>query len=95
MKKLKVKNLKTPFNKLIRRIIFLGSFALPDKEQNFMPDIFREFLFERIVEREELSSDKFKGHIDVCDAIKDYLENDNNYIEIICVGHNRVFKKIN
>jgi hypothetical protein len=43
----------------------------------------------------ELSSDKFKGHIDVCDAIKDYLENDNNYIEIICVGHNRVFKKIN
>jgi hypothetical protein len=43
----------------------------------------------------ELSSDKFKGHIDVCDAIKDYLENDNNYMEIICVGHNRVFKKIN
>lgn len=36
----------------------------------------------------------FTGHIDVCNAIKDQLENDANYIEIVCVGHNRVFKKV-
>jgi hypothetical protein len=42
-----------------------------------------------------LSNDKFKGHIDVCNAIKDLLENDPNFVEILCVGHNRVFKKIN
>lgn len=35
----------------------------------------------------------FKGHIDVCNAVKDYLETDSNYTEILCVGHNRVFKK--
>lgn len=35
----------------------------------------------------------FTGHIDVCNAIKDYLEPDTNYVEILCVGHNRVFKK--
>jgi hypothetical protein len=42
----------------------------------------------------DLSEDKFKGHIDVCDAIRDNLENNNNFLEIICVGHNRVFEKI-
>lgn len=42
----------------------------------------------------DLSNDKFKGHIDVCNAIKDNLENNNSFLEIICVGHNRVFKKI-
>lgn len=36
----------------------------------------------------------FKGHIDVCDAIKNEIEIDENYEEIICVGHNRVFKRI-
>lgn len=36
----------------------------------------------------------FTGHIDVCNAIKEHLESDKNYVEIICVGHNRVFKKI-
>jgi hypothetical protein len=41
-----------------------------------------------------LSNDKFKGHIDVCNAIKDNLENNDQFIELICVGHNRVFKKI-
>jgi hypothetical protein len=41
-----------------------------------------------------LSPDKFKGHIDVCNAIKDTLENDNSFNEIVCIGHNRVFKKI-
>ena len=41
-----------------------------------------------------LSNDKFKGHIDVCNAIKDNLENNDNFLEIVCVGHNRVFKKI-
>jgi hypothetical protein len=41
-----------------------------------------------------LSVDKFKGHIDVCNAIKDNLENNDSFSEIICVGHNRVFKKI-
>ena len=34
------------------------------------------------------------GHSDVCDAIKDYIENDDCFEEVICVGHNRVFKKI-
>ena len=41
-----------------------------------------------------LSNDKFKGHIDVCDAIKDNLENNDQFVELICVGHNRVFKRI-
>ncbi len=36
----------------------------------------------------------FTGHKDVCDAIRDILEPDNNFIEVACVGHNRVFKKI-
>lgn len=35
-----------------------------------------------------------KGHLDVCNAIKDEMETDNSFEEIICVGHNRVFKKI-
>jgi hypothetical protein len=34
------------------------------------------------------------GHSDVCNAIRDYIENDNCFEEVICVGHNRVFKKI-
>ena len=42
-----------------------------------------------------LGDDKFKGHIDVCKAIADNLENDSNFTELICVGHNRVFKRIN
>lgn len=42
----------------------------------------------------DLGSNKFKGHIDVCNAIKDNLENNDEFIELICVGHNRVFKKI-
>ena len=41
-----------------------------------------------------LSDDKFKGHIDVCNAIKDNLENNDQFVELICVGHNRVFKRI-
>lgn len=41
-----------------------------------------------------LSNDKFKGHIDVCNAIKDNLENNDRFVELICVGHNRVFKRI-
>lgn len=35
----------------------------------------------------------FTGHKDVCDAIKDVLEPDNEFVEVLCVGHNRVFKK--
>ncbi len=42
-----------------------------------------------------LPSDKFRGHIDVCDAIRDKIENDSNFIEVLCVGHNRVFRKLN
>lgn len=41
-----------------------------------------------------LSNEKFKGHIDVCEAVKDTLESDSSFLEIVCVGHNRVFKKI-
>lgn len=41
------------------------------------------------------SPTRFKGHLEVCNAIKDTLENDINYQEIICVGHNRVFLKKN
>lgn len=36
----------------------------------------------------------FTGHIEVCDAIRDNLEPDSDFIEIACVGHNRIFKKI-
>jgi hypothetical protein len=37
---------------------------------------------------------RFKGHIDVCNAIKDYVESDGSFTEVICVGHNRVFRRI-
>ena len=42
----------------------------------------------------EIPDNNFKGHIDVCNAIKDYIENDPMFVEILCVGHNRVFKRI-
>lgn len=42
----------------------------------------------------DIPDNNFKGHIDVCDAIKDFLENDTMFCEILCVGHNRVFKRI-
>ena len=35
-----------------------------------------------------------KGHADVCNAVNEYMENDDSYEEVICVGHNRVFKRI-
>jgi hypothetical protein len=36
----------------------------------------------------------YKGHYDVCKAVDDELSTDDSFSEIICVGHNRVFKKI-
>ena len=36
-----------------------------------------------------------KGHQDVCRAISDEIESTDMFEEIICVGHNRVFKRIN
>lgn len=36
----------------------------------------------------------FKGHKEVCDAVKNFMETDKDYIEINCVGHNRLFMKI-
>jgi hypothetical protein len=42
----------------------------------------------------DLNNNLFKGHEDVCKAIKDLIETDKSFEEIICVGHNRVFKKI-
>jgi hypothetical protein len=36
----------------------------------------------------------FKGHADVCDAVKNQMEIDEDYQELICVGHNRVFKRL-
>lgn len=41
-----------------------------------------------------LRSDLFSGHDDVCNAVRDHIESDYNFEEIICVGHNRLFKKI-
>jgi len=35
----------------------------------------------------------FRGHKEVCDAIKDHMETDKNYEELSCVGHNRIFIK--
>lgn len=43
----------------------------------------------------ELPENNFKGHQDVCEAVKNELESDDSFLEIICVGHNRIFKKIN
>jgi hypothetical protein len=41
------------------------------------------------------STNLFKGHEDVCKAIRDLIETDSEtFEEIICVGHNRVFKRI-
>jgi hypothetical protein len=37
----------------------------------------------------------FLGHEEVSNAVRDFLENDNNFIEVGFVGHNRIFKKIN
>lgn len=42
----------------------------------------------------ELSNDRFKGHLDVCRAVKEMIESDPNFQEIICVGHNRAFRRI-
>jgi hypothetical protein len=43
----------------------------------------------------EFSTNLFKGHEDVCRAIKDLIECDTKtFEEIMCVGHNRVFKRI-
>jgi hypothetical protein len=42
----------------------------------------------------DLNNNLFKGHEDVCKAIKNLIETDKSFEEIICVGHNRVFKKI-
>lgn len=41
-----------------------------------------------------LESRFFSGHPDVCNAIKEHLENDDRFEEIITVGHNRLFKRI-
>lgn len=35
----------------------------------------------------------FLGHIDVANALKNHLENDTEFEEIMCVGHNRAFRK--
>jgi len=35
----------------------------------------------------------FLGHLEVAEAIKNSLENDDQFEEIMCVGHNRVFKR--
>ena len=42
----------------------------------------------------DLPDSFFKGHRGVCKAIKELLEGDNKFTEILCVGHNRVFKRI-
>lgn len=36
----------------------------------------------------------FMGHLDVCNAIRDRIENNDTFDEIICVGHNRIFKRL-
>jgi hypothetical protein len=64
---------------LMKEITKNGSYIVFDDSSCFKP----------------LSDKKFKGHVDVCKAIADHLENDSNFVEIICVGHNRVFKRIN
>jgi hypothetical protein len=64
---------------LMKEITKNGSYIVFDDSSCFKP----------------LSDKKFKGHIDVCQAITDHLENDSNFVELICVGHNRVFKRIN
>jgi hypothetical protein len=64
---------------LMKEITKNGSYIVFDDSSCFKP----------------LSDKKFKGHIDVCKAIADHLENDSNFVELICVGHNRVFKRIN
>ncbi len=42
----------------------------------------------------DLPPDNFKGHLDVCNAIKDTIEFDADFVEVICVGHNRVFQRL-
>lgn len=65
--------------KLVKEIIVLGGYIITDDSS-----CYKNLSGLRI----------FTGHIDVCNAIKDILETDETFIEILCVGHNRVFKKI-
>jgi hypothetical protein len=37
---------------------------------------------------------RFTGHIGVCDAVRDEIESDTSFIEVLCVGHNRIFKRL-
>jgi len=64
---------------LVKEIVKIGGFVVTDDSSCY------KNIYELNV---------FKGHIDVCDAIKDILEPDNEFVEVLCVGHNRVFKKI-
>lgn len=66
--------------KLVKKIIKIGGYMVLDDSS----------CFKQLTH----APNRFKGHIDVCKAIQDDLESDKNYEEIICVGHNRVFKKI-
>jgi hypothetical protein len=36
----------------------------------------------------------FQGFYDVSDAVQQVLETDSNYVERLCVGHNRIFQKV-
>lgn len=66
--------------KLMKEISKIGSYIVFDDASCF--------------KKIEIKSGMFRGHIDVCNAIKDNIETDESFIEIICLGHNRVFKRI-
>jgi len=65
---------------LVKKIIKLGGFIVTDDSSCY---------------KNLHGLNVFMGHKDVCDAIADNLEPDDNFAEVACVGHNRIFKKIN
>lgn len=62
-----------------------------------MKDITRKgaiVVFDDASSYKEFEQKLFKGHKDVADAIKDHMEDHPCFRELVCVGHNRVFKRI-
>ena len=39
------------------------------------------------------NNQRFSGHLEVSTAVRDFIENNPNFEELICVGHNRLFRR--
>jgi hypothetical protein len=41
----------------------------------------------------DMSNLRWRGHLEVSQAVRDHIENDKLFEEILCIGHNRAFKR--